>query len=436
MGPTFPIQSLPPAAASSPGAPARIESGQTPNAPLQGEKVAPKVVPSVVPSVPYPASAPSLTGAPTREPAKAKETIAPTDDPQSDRHPPVLEYLRFDPPEIQDGGVTVFSVGATDDLSGVRSVFGTVRSPSGAAVVPFAAQDAAGSGVLSAKIVIPLHAETGDWFVWTLQIVDKAGNPLVLAFAKTTVPPGGAVRVFSADSDSTAPDVHGVSIDKRTVGAGERTQIVVDVDDDRSGVASVTGMFESPSKAAFIPFNCRPNGEVSWMGDVQIPANADCGEWTLRQLRVADKANNTAFLTSDSPQVGRVSFVVSGGGACDSDPPFIDAMSVSPAIVSNASPTEVILTITAHDEGSGVASLSGRYEGPVSSSGQVPRIFFACAPDPKNPDAPMTARISVPQFAAKGIWRVSLLQILDKARNTRSYNSNDPALVNASFTVE
>jgi hypothetical protein len=423
-------------AAASRSVPARPESEQTAQAPPRSVDVSsPPGLPIGQP-VPIPDSPPATTGLPANELAKGDGAAVPAEDPESDRHPPVLLYLRFDPPEIKDGGVATLSVGASDDLSGVKLVFGTVRSPSEAAIMPFAAQDATGSGVFTTRITIPHQAETGDWFVASVQIVDKADNPLNLAFPKATVPQGGALRVSSDESDSTAPDVHRVSIDKASVGAGERNEIVVEVDDDRSGVGSVTGTFQSPSKSAFVPFACRAQGESTWVGAVPVPADADCGEWTLKQLRVADKANNTAYLTVESPQVGPVAFVVSGGGACDSDPPVIDALYVSPAIVSNASASQVSLTFTIHDDRSGVGSLSGWVEGPVSASGQVPKIFFAREADSKDPGAPMTARISVPQYAAKGIWRVSLVLVMDKARNTRTYNIGDPALVNASFMVE
>ena len=156
----------------------------------------------------------------------------------------------------------------------------------------------------------------------------------------------------------------------------------------------------------------------------------------MSQLRVADKANNTAYLTSESPQIGPVRFVVSSGGDCDSEPPMIDSLVVSPAIVSNAAASEITLTFTIHDDASGVASLSGRFEGPVATDGQVPKIFFAGNSDPAHPEAPITARISVAQHVASGIWQVVLVQVMDKARNTRTYNKGDPALVNARFMVE
>jgi hypothetical protein len=417
--------------------PAIIESTPLPRAPVSGAIVPQPVSPQVPPPAPPTFPPPTTAGASKQEPTKEAEGAAPTDDPESDRRPPVLQNLRFDPQEIKDGGTAMLSVGSTDDLSGVKFVYGSVRSPSGAAMVPFSARDLTGSGVFSATIAIPARGETGDWFVANLQIVDKAENALALVFARAAVPEGGALRVVSDESDSIAPDVHRVSIVRGSVGAGEKNQIVVDVDDDRSGVALVTGAFQSPSKSAFIPFTCAHDGESpSWEGDVAIPENADCGEWTLRQLRVVDKANNSAFLSMDAPQVGRVSFVVSGGGGCDAEPPVVDGMYFSPISVSNAAAAEITVTVTAHDDGSGVASLSGWIDGPVAASGQAPRIYFECAPDPKDKDAPMTARIIVPQFAAKGTWRVTLAQVADKARNTRAYNRDDPALRDAIFTVD
>jgi hypothetical protein len=411
-----------PQVASAPVVPAVIESEQPPPNPRTSEADVPRVAPPA---------------APTEEPAKENQTAEQVDDPESDRRPPVLEYLRFDPPETKGGGMSILSVGSTDDLSGVKLIHGSVRSPSGAAIVPFSARGATGGDVFTATIVVPPQAEAGEWFVANLQVVDKAENALTLAFARATVPEGGALRVVSEESDSTAPEVHRVSMVKDAVDAGEKNQIVVEVDDDRSGVALVTGAFQSPSKSAFIPFSCAPNGESSsWQGDVVVPANADCGEWTLRQLRVVDKANNGSFVSMNAPEIGHVGFVVSGGGACDSDPPVVDAMYFEPTIVSNAAAADVVVTVVAHDDVSGVASVSGWIEGPVATDGQSPRISFRCAPDSRDPGAPMTARIIVPQHAAMGNWRVTVAQVVDKARNARSYTGHDPALRDARFSVE
>jgi hypothetical protein len=387
-----------------------------------------------VPSPTYPPA--SADAAPKPDPPKIEPKVVPADDPDSDRRPPELLFLRFDPPEIQDGGTATLSVGTADNLSGVKSVVGTMRTPSDVVAMPFIAQDPDGDGVFTAGILVPRHAESGDWFVGTLQLVDKVDNPASYSFARTTVPPGGALRVISTESDSAAPIVHRVVVDKTTVSGGERNQIEVDVDDDRSGVGFVTGTFKSPSKSASILFACVPKGEDVWIGDVAVPANADCGLWSLTELRVTDKASNTAVLNADSPELAHASFNVAGSGGCDPDPPVLDSLEVAPTVVSNANATEVVLTVTAHDDGSGLVSLNGRFEGPLPTNGEVPKSFFFGQPDPKNIEAPIVVKIRVPQFSPTGIWRVRVLRLTDKAGNTRDYEGTDPALANAYFRVE
>lgn len=399
-----------------------------------------RVVPPSAPTgIPIPEA--SSTSAPVdsqnAHTAKREDAPAAKDDPDSDRLPPVLQELRFNLVQVAGGVGVMLSVVSHDDLSGVDSVSGMLRSPSDAASLPFVARGDSEIGVFSAAILIPRQAETGEWFVGLLRIVDKAGNALSLTYSRATVPPGGVLRVVSDDSDATAPAVRGVSLEKWSVDAGEANRIVIDVEDDRSGVASVSGSFQSPSKSGFIPFTCVPQGDSSsWAAGVVVPADADCGEWTLKMLRVADKANNAAFLEGDSSEVGHVSFSVSGSGACDSEAPVVDAIGVTPTVVSNISTTQLTLTVKAHDDASGLSSCTGRIEGPAAANGQGPSIYFESQPDPRDPAGPLITLINVPQYAAKGVWRVALLQLMDKARNARSYAKGDPVLANGSFTVE
>ena len=328
--------------------------------------------------------APTLPPPPPTPEAKAAETPAPSDDPDSDRTLPTLQALRFDPPEIIDGGTSQLTVAATDDLSGVKYVYGTVRSPGETAVLTFAGEDASGQGTgpFTAKITVPHQAEAGGWYVATLQIVDRAGNWLNLVYNKGSVPAGGTLRVVSENADSAAPTVRSISVRDATVDAGKMNKLIVEVDDDRSGVASVTGAISSPSKTALVPFSCQPNAQTgTWDADVPIPANADCGTWTVAHVRAADKANNTAVIAAGNPVVDRATFAV-GGGSCDSEPPLIDSVTLSPNVVSNASATEIAITVVAHDAASGIGSLSGRIDGPMAPNGQFPRVFFAAEPNP------------------------------------------------------
>jgi hypothetical protein len=312
-----------------------------------------------------------------------------------------------------------------------------VRSPSGAANLQFGPQDQGDNRLSAFRISIPKDAETGDWYVGTLSLTDRAGNTAIRTFQPATAPPGGILRVISAGSDSTAPEVLQIWVEIPVVEGGETTQIRVEARDDRSGVASITGYFQSPSKAAQLWFNgvSKPDSPF-WEGNVRIPANADCGEWTLQHVKVVDKAGNVAYLQSQSPLLARVAFLVSGGTDCDSSPPTLDAFALSPTVVSNEAAAEILVTASVNDVGSGAISMTGWFEGPVATSGQAPRNYFSCTPDKRDPQAPWTGRVVVPQFAAKGTWRVGVISLQDKARNFRQYTSADPVVAGVVFEVQ
>lgn len=358
-------------------------------------------------------------------------------DPESDRTPPSVQSFTFDPPEVTDGGATSLFVQASDDLSGVKIAWGQIRSPSGAASLQFGPQEQGDSGVMPFRIPIPRDAETGVWYVATLSLTDRAGNSVVRSFSAASVPPGGTLRVVSSASDSTAPEVLQVWVENAVVDGGEKNPIRVEARDDRSGVATITGYFQSAAKSAQIWFDCTSNADSGlWEGDVKLPKNADCGEWTLQLLKVVDKAGNIAFLQGGSPTLANVRFQVSGGSDCDSSAPTLEGFELSPTVVSNEIATEIVITATVLDVGTGAVSMSGWFEGPVSTSGQAPRNHFSCTPNRSDPEAPWTGKILVPQYAPKGIWKVGLIHLQDKARNFRQYTSADPVVAGSVFEVQ
>ena len=359
-------------------------------------------------------------------------------EPGSDHTPPVLEVLRFDPPIVEGGNVTTLTVQASDDLSGVKSVRGEIRSPNRSALLPFGSGDVGSGGVSTFAITIPRQAESGVWYVSWISLTDGAANAsLIQAPSAAAAPPGGTLTVNSAEPDSTPPEVLQIWFDKGAVDGGEKNVIRVEARDDSSGVTSIMGACQSSSKSALIWFTCALNAESgAWEGDVLIPRNADCGEWGVQQLAAKDKAGNTTLLMGDSPLLARAGFQVSFRAECDSTPPTLDALDLSPTIVSSETATELLVTATVYDEGSGAVTMTGWFEGPVSEGGQVPKNYFRCSPDPRDPAAPWTGKILVPQFAPKGTWKVGVIRLEDKARNFRVYTPADPVVSGRVFEVQ
>ena len=354
----------------------------------------------------------------------------------SDHTPPVLEFLRFDPPAVEGGDVTTLTIQASDDLSGVKSFSGEVRSPNGLATLPFWAQVAGTGTTFTFPLTIPREAESGVWYVSWISITDGADNALLIQAPSAARAPG-TLTVSSSQSDSTPPEVLQIWFDRPSVEGGEKNVIRVDARDDSSGVASLMGACQSASKSALIWFTCALDaGTGSWAGEVAVPKNADCGNWGVQQLSVKDKAGNTTLLIGDSPILTRAGFQVAFRSECDSTPPTLDAFELSPTVVSSETATEISVTAMIHDAGSGAATMTGWFDGPISEGGQAPKNYIHCAPAPTDPEAPWSCKIQVPRLAAKGIWKVGVLRLEDKARNFREYTAADPVVSNRVFEVQ
>lgn len=356
------------------------------------------------------------------------------DDPTSDSEAPRLATISFNPPQVADGEETMLIVDAIDDLSGIRSVSGTILAPSGA-VQGFAAQREGATNRYIARVLVPKDAAEGLWSVNYLNLMDNASNAAALTSARGTLPPSASFRVLSSRPDSEGPSLQAVWIDRRAMKGGEKNLVFVRATDDNSGVHLVSGIFHSPSRQARVGFVCRGGGsDAMWTCELSAPPCADCGEWRLEQLQMQDKANNmTTLRAAQSEMVAAVSVDISSE-LCDATPPTVQTILLDTPMVSNAEQSAIGVTVTLGDDACGVLSVSGQASGPPPTTGAPPRLYFSFTPagDPST----WTGKLVVPKLASKGMWRISFLQVLDRGQNLKTYTQNDPILAGATFVVE
>jgi hypothetical protein len=351
-------------------------------------------------------------------------------DPETDVTPPQLVGASFNPPQVQDDGETMLAVQVTDNLSGVRSVSGVIASPSGALQGFSCQRDGEGDRFVS-RIKVPREAAEGVWNVKYLTLSDNANNSVNLNQSAGALPPSASFRVTSSASDSAPPQLKSVYLAKRSMNAGERNTVFVQAEDDKSGLALISGVFVSPSKQARIGFGCRPGGEGPWECTVAPPACLDCGAWRLEQIQVQDKANNMATFRGDNQLISQIVLDISGE-SCDAGPPQITALAVNPTVVSNSEGGTINISAIVQDDSCGVASLSGQAIPAGAVGGQ--RIPFSF--DPSQDGQNFTGRIVVPKHAAKGLWTIAWIQALDKGHNLRAYGAMEPVLARVTFKVE
>jgi hypothetical protein len=358
-------------------------------------------------------------------------------DPNSDVTAPQLMGVEFVPNSIHDGEETLLAITATDDMSGVRTISGNIVSPAGA-LQGFALQrEGEGSNRFLSKILVPKDGASGVWHINYLNLTDNASNSVTLSWQQGMIPQSGAFTVTSSRSDTTAPTLKAVWLDRPTMKVGEKNSVFVQADDDKSGVNNVSGVFLSPSGFARVGFGCRnQDGTNMWQCDLTPPGNADCGDWKLEQVQLQDKANNMTAVRSDNAIIAAVRVNIASD-LCDSKQPVVQSVTLDTTAIGI--PGTVNVMIVAMDEGSGISSISGQfnYAGKVTPGTQPAHLFFSCRPAGDPSQNMWTGPVVVvDKGQARGIYKLGSLQVIDKANNVKLYSANDPIVANVAFRIQ
>jgi hypothetical protein len=349
-------------------------------------------------------------------------------DPEGDTEAPHLVALRFDPPSAEAGQRVGVFVTASDDLSGIRTISGTLGSPSGNASIPFGAGQGTAEGVHETSIRLPENAEEGFWRVRQLMLEDNARNRRHLRWPGAT---GPALSVRNSNGDAEAPELIDLWIEHPSIDPGKANRISIRAHDEGAGIAAISGIYANRARTAEIRFSASADSvEGRWTGPVMVPATADCGEWRLVSVVLRDSASNQRRYSAGESVLDRGTFFVSFRDACDDEPPVLLSFALDPGHADNSGETTVRLIASIEDR-SGVASAYGRLSGPRTPNGREPSVAFSL----KQEGGVWTGTLTIPRHAATGRWAVSYLQVEDNARNRKIYRSTDAPLNAAGIDV-
>lgn len=352
----------------------------------------------------------------------AEPEIDPDEANHSDATPPNVTAIRFDPQKVSQGAKVSVHVKAADNLSGVNSISGTVRSPSRTALLSFACQRSDRDESFVGTLVIPDRAEMGAWYLHRLRITDKVHNSRTYS-EKSALLRNSYFEVIGSDSDGVPPEVTAVYFNPVDVYGGEIVQVTVEAEDDKSGVARIHGVLLSPSKHARLSFSCQNEGETNtFSGSLTLPEDAESGYWTLEYLRAIDEAKNTkTFYRANYPSMFENAGLNVYTSSADSEPPILDYLMIYPATVAYEETVEI--TVYASDDTSGISRVSGGLRSP-SGKAHIP---FSCVFDEENQK--YAADVVIPTNAELGLWRVDYIRMTDYARNQIVYAYHTSALV-------
>lgn len=332
----------------------------------------------------------------------------------SDAQPPEVIAIQFNPQQVPPGANVSIYVRAIDNLSGVNSVSGQATSPSGTAVLPFGCQRSDSEGSFSGILAIPDSAETGRWYLTYLRVTDNAYNSKIYS-ENAPLLTKSYFEVLGSGSDNLPPEVTAVYFNPSEVYGGEQVEVTIEAQDDKSGVARISGVLMSPSKHARLSFSCQNVGEANrFYGQLTVPEDAETGHWTLEYLRAEDEAKNAkTFYRSNDPGMFDNAGVDVYTNSSDSQPPTLDNLMIYPTMVAYEETARIV--VYASDDVSGINRISGRLQSP---SGQA-HIPFSCVYDQGSDE--YVAEVVIPTNAEIGLWRVDYIHMTDNARNQINY---------------
>ncbi len=215
---------------------------------------------------------------------------------------PTLTSVSIDPSSLNvtAGPDTItFTIGHSDDLSGVYSGYIHVQSPASGQYFDKWFNPANDGDTQSIfDLEIPQYAESGNWVIYSIRLQDNAGNTKYYYEAEADYPAASTTtfNVTSDDEDIAAPTITSISFTPSVlhVMTGPDTMTVtIGHADDISGVYRGRLQVQSPIYNQIVEKWFWPEaGDTQTTFDMEIPQYAESGDWVINSVRLDDNVGN------------------------------------------------------------------------------------------------------------------------------------------------
>ncbi|MFL6245310.1 MAG: hypothetical protein ACJ74H_04745 [Thermoanaerobaculia bacterium] len=218
------------------------------------------------------------------------------------------------------------------------------------------------------------------------------------------------------ETDVIPPQLLSAEFIPPQVGDGEETMLIVMVQDNLSGVRSVSGVITSPS-GSLQGFACSREGDSNrFVARINIPKDAPEGVWTVKYLTLSDNASNSVNLNQAQGSLPRTAVFSVRSSTSDSVGPVLRSVWLDRAAMRAGEKNT--LFVQADDEKSGVSFASGVFVSP----GKAARIGFACRAGSGGVwECPVTPGTCLDC----GLWVLEQVQLQDKANNMSTFRGDN-----------
>ncbi|CAI3654921.1 exported hypothetical protein [Clostridium neonatale] len=221
-------------------------------------------------------------------------------------------------------------------------------------------------------------------------------------------------------SDSTAPVLNEIEIDKVRVTTGEQILITAQANDDISGIKSISIAFKAPSGSALKHAYLNKDSDGKYRGKLDIEDYYAEGIWKAQIIKLEDNAgnsysvlNNELFSSSGFENnilmdLSHMDFEVYGTLADNTDP-VLTNIEIDKTRAKKGE--EILIIAEASDDISGINNITVFLDSPNDN---VTKFVYL----KKDSYGNFTGTFKPDRYDAEGIWKVSMIDLEDNAGNS------------------
>jgi hypothetical protein len=321
---------------------------------------------------------------------------------------PNVDAVTFEKEQVHAGDFTKITLSASDD-TGVEWVTLGLYNPSGRGydyVTDFVKTE---DGTFEATWWVPQFTDPGEWKVDWVYAGDAAGNQYNWDDFMGEYPASfDTIQVLNDNPDNKAPTVSGIHFMKESVEAGQENTILIEADDDLSGIKILYVGLRNQFGQTLSVDSSYQNEDGSWTGSFAVPSYMKNSTFKVLNVTTQDNAGNSdqLFYEEEYPSAFGTFTVVNNNE--DVNAPAIQSVTFERDIVM-AEETNVVRAV-ATDDNSGIESIEIFMESPTGKGKTSSTLY----PDE---EGNFMGEIYIPPFTEPGEWRVSQIILKDFAGN-------------------
>ena len=211
---------------------------------------------------------------------------------------PTISKISAERTELKAGETTNIVIEADDDISGL-GLFSAMFRREG--TDDYITTDFnTGENPYAAELRLSPYLPSGTYILSSISISDKAGNRKYyeekpIEGISESLPNQLTLEVKNENKeDVTAPTISKISAEKTELKAGEATNIVIEADDDISGLGLFSAMFRREGTDDYITTDFN-TGENPYAAELRLSPYLPSGTYILSSISISDKAGNRKY---------------------------------------------------------------------------------------------------------------------------------------------